>query len=611
LNVENVADDKIHMNEIQQISIFRLINGLWLHISKKRKWQIIAVLTLMLLTAILEILSIGALLPFLSILMSPEGEISNASKLFLYLSNFGFEPKVNSLYSLTLLFIALSMLAGAVRLLLLWSNMKLSFGIGADFSNDIYRKTLYQKYQVHIKRNSSDVISGVMGKTNHVISNVVLPLLTIISSFVIISSLLAFAVLISPLISLVIYGGFFVIYASIILITRKKLYADSIKFSKESSRMVKVLQEALGGIRDIILNSSQQIFCDIYRDTDKKFRAAQLSSQFIGQCPRYIIEALGISLIAATAYYFVDRGDSVTQIVPILAALALSSQRMLPMLQQAYSSWTNIQSGQAALADILDLLNQPLPSYLVGDVSPCINFEHSIQVRNVSFKYLGTDKIVLQNLNFQIDKGDCIGIIGETGCGKSTMVDLLMGLMEPSGGEILIDGELLGNENQHTWMKFISHVPQNIYLCDGTIYENIAFGISKNKINYEKINKAAAQAKILDTIETWPDGFNTIVGENGIRLSGGQRQRIGIARALYKDADLLVFDEATSSLDADTEDDLMRAIDFHFSNLTIIMIAHRISTLKNCNKIFVVSNGTIKKITSYENIKKEYDIPRG
>jgi ATP-binding cassette subfamily B protein len=267
---------------------------------------------------------------------------------------------------------------------------------------------------------------------------------------------------------------------------------------------------------------------------------------------------------------------------------------MLPVLQQLFVSWTTLTGSKSSLIDSIELMDQPLPEFLNAEYVPIV-FQNKIHLKNISFRYSEDSPWVLKELNLIINKGSKIGFMGTTGGGKSTLLDILMNLINPTVGQIFIDDNMLSSNNSRAWQAHIAHVPQAIFLSDSTIAENIAFGIPKNQIDYNLVYEAAKKAQIADIIESWETKYNTIVGERGIKLSGGQRQRIGIARALYKKADVLIFDEATSALDNDTETEVMKAINKLDSHLTIIMVAHRLSTLTNCDFVYEIVNNNIRR----------------
>jgi len=583
--------------------ITTLLRRLWGHISPRRRGQFIFLLVLMLLTAFAEILSIGAVLPFLGVLTAPERifEMPVAQPIIQTLKLT--EPK-QLLLPLTIAFSLAALMAGAMRLLMLWANTRLSFATGADLSTQIYRHTLYQPYEVHCERNSSEVIDGISGKADGVIYRTIFPSLTLVSSSLMLFAILVALLLVEPIIALVAFGGFGLIYLAIIRLTRKQLMVDSECVAYKSTKVIKSIQEGLGGIRDILINSSQKAYCQIYQDADIPLRRAQGNTLFISISPRYGMEALGMLFIAVLAYSLVHQADGITKAIPILGALALGAQRLLPIFQQAYGSWAQINSDQASLKGVLELLDQPLPAYIDQPVI-CMPFNQSITLNKVSFRYNKQADYALNQINLNISKGSRIGFMGVTGCGKSTLLDIVIGLLQPTVGTLQIDDQLISPINSRSWQAHIAHVPQTIFLADSTVEENIAFGIPRNQIDHARVKRAAEQAQIALSIESWPNQYQTFVGERGIRLSGGQRQRIGIARALYKQADVIIFDEATSALDSETEIDVMNAIEGLSKEITLLIIAHRITTLKNCTQIIEMCDGEIIQIGSYQEIFKQ------
>jgi ABC-type multidrug transport system fused ATPase/permease subunit len=575
-----------------------LLKRLWSKFELHRQRQFFMILGLMLFASFAEIISIGAVLPFLSVLTSPERvfEIPIAQPVIRTLQ---ITDPTQLLLPISLAFGLSAVLAGTARLLLLWASAKFSFAAGADISTSIYRRTLYQSYAVHCSRNSSEIIDSISVKSNGVIYGVIVPTLTLISSVVLLLSILIALLIIDPIVALVAFGGFGFIYLVIIRLTRKQLNIDSKCIARESTQVVKSLQEGLGGIRDVLIDGSQKAYCQIYRNADSALRRAQGNSLFIAASPRYGMEALGMLLIAGIAYSLAEQANGIINAVPILGALALGAQRLLPVLQQAYSSWIQINSGRASLADVIELLDQPLPDY-VNKVVGLMPFSRHIVLDRVGFRYEKNSQYILKNLSLTIIKGDRVGFVGRTGSGKSTLLDIIMGLLQPTEGSILIDGQELTVENNRAWQGNIAHVPQVIFLADSTIEENIAFGIPRDQIDYSRVKRAAKQAQISEIIESWPMQYQTYVGERGIRLSGGQRQRIGIARALYKQADVIIFDEATSALDSETEGAVMEAIESLSKELTLLIVAHRFATLKSCNQIVELNKGCIKRVGSYK-----------
>jgi ABC-type multidrug transport system fused ATPase/permease subunit len=582
-----------------------LIRRLWAYISYRRRLQLMVLLLLTIASSIAEIISIGAVIPFLAVLTAPE-KIYDSNLVKPVIDLFGIDSSANLLLPLTILFGIAIFLSGTLRLLLVWVNARFSLAVGAELSADIYRRTLYQPYITQVSRNSSELISALLGKTNAVIFGIIAPILGFLSASLILISILTALFVVDPQIALIACSGFGAMYFLIARGAKKRLAADSELTSRESNLVVKTLQEGLGGIRDVLLDGSQEVYCGIYKRADLSLRRAQASTIFISQSPRYAMETLGTLLIVALAFFLADKPNGVAEAIPKLGALALGAQRLLPALQQAYWAWATMQSSKASLDDILELLDQPLPDYLDGKNESYLSFSKEIILKDVSFRYAEGSPWILRNINLSIKKGDRIGFIGSTGSGKSTLIDVIMGLLVPTEGALYVDGEKLSEKNYRLWQQHIAHVPQAIFLADSTVQNNIAFGASVEQIDNNRVEEAAKLAQISETIKTWPKKYDAFVGERGVKLSGGQRQRIGIARALYKMADLIVFDEATSALDSDTEKEVMKAIDELSSRLTILIIAHRLSTLQNCNLIVELISGKIARIGPYQEVINNY-----
>ena len=586
-----------------------LLKRLWQHINARRQRQFSLLFILMILASLAEIVSIGAVLPFLAVLTEPQ-RIFTLPALQPLIQTLGIANSKQLLLPLTIGFGVAAIGAGAMRLLLLWASTRLSFATGADLSSAIYERTLYQDYGVHTARNSSVIIDGILNKTNNVIFDIVMPTLMVVSAIVMLILILAALIWVDPATALLAFAGFGAIYALVLMLTKKRLRINSERISKESAQVIKTLQEGLGGIRDVLIDGTQETYCQSYRKADAILRHSQGDNTFISSAPRFVVEALGMLLIAALAYWMSIGNEGIAKTVPVLGALALGAQRLVPILQQAYGSWARIKGSQSALAGALDLLDQPMPNAADAAMRP-ITFNRAITLSAIDFSYPSAsadpslaNAAVFNQLNLTIAKGTRLGIIGTTGCGKSTLLDIVMGLLEPSAGELRVDDQIITKHNRAAWQKRIAHVPQAIYLSDNSIAQNIAFGVRPEEIDLERVKAVAAQAQILEIIESWPEKFNTLVGERGVRLSGGQRQRIGIARALYKAADVIIFDEATSALDNDTEETLIQTIEALQADITIMMIAHRLTTLRNCTQIVELGNGNIVRTLSYGELLK-------
>jgi len=554
-----------------------------------RLWQLALLAILMLFGGFSEVVTLGLVVPFLAFLMDP-----------LQALQLPFVAKIASLFDLsdpndlrwqfTLLFSAAVVGSSILRLLIIWATIRIVFNIGHEIGVEVYRRVIYQPYSVHLSTNSSEII-GAIEKVNPIF-HILIGLLNATSALLISVSILVTLIILSPeftIFTIITMGGS---YALIMLIARNRLEKNSEIISKNMIERIKITQEGLGSIRDILLDHGQLKFSNRFRELDWKLRRAQGINYMIGPSPRFIVEGLGILLIAGFAYISVISSDGFSAVIPALGAMALGAQRLLPNLQLIYIGITNVRGGMQSLFDVLEMLGQPIDEQDLIDLIP-LKFEKQIRFENVDFQFQENSPIILRELNFSIAKGESIGFLGPTGSGKSTTLDLLMGLLTPSNGKISVDNIPLVGKALLQWQKNITHVPQDLYLMDASFAENIAFCEAPEDIDLQRVKEAAKLAHIHDFIVDKPESYQSLLGERGVQLSGGQRQRIGIARALYRKASVLALDEATSALDADTEEAVMSSIRKIDSSITIIMIAHRVSTLQHCDYVFRLENGKI------------------
>ena len=592
----------MHLRDVIFVS-----SKLFKELNLRRRRQFILLLFLTVIGSISEVVSLGALVPFLGALTQPEIVLQypyvESSMNFFKLS----DSESDLILFMTIIFIIAAVFSGFMRLVLLRVSIFLSNMAAADISSDIYKRTLYQPYSVHISRSSSEIIAGITQKVSTVV-RVLMSIVTVITSAGLFTSILFGLIYINPRISIMaafIFGSGYTLTA---LVVHQRLLNKGEDISTETTGVVKALQEGLGAIREVLLDGSQQIYSNIYNKSVRTLQRANAESTFLNQAPRFVMESLGIVLIASLAFLLSNEDGGVSAAIPLLGALAFGAQRLIPILQQLYGNWTSFATNYAQLLDVLKLLDQPLPSYDLDKTNQKLEFKDSILLKNLYFHHQSNDSWVLDNINLTIKKGSCLGVIGSTGGGKSTLLDVFMYLLKPSKGDVFIDGEKLSSETANSWQNLIAHVPQSIYLSDSTIKENIAFGVDKKNIDLIQVKKVAKDAQIHNFIEKHKDGYNALVGERGVRLSGGQRQRIGIARALYKGAKVLLLDEATSALDGSTEIEVMKSITELDENLTVIIIAHRISTLSSCDSIIQIENGKIINQNTFEYFSKKNNI---
>ncbi|QNJ30595.1 ABC transporter type 1/ ATPase component [Synechococcus sp. PROS-9-1] len=572
-------------NQQHPLSTPTLLLGIWKHLSRRRRMQLGLLPLVMLSSGVAELVSLGAVLPFLSVLSDPE-RLWQQSLIQVVAVHVGWSRASQLVLPATLAFAAAAVSAALIRLANLWLNGRLAAAIGSDLSCEAYRRTLFQPYCVHVQRNSASIIHTITAQIGQTVGalNAMLQLLT---SAVVAVGLLTGLLLIDTNVALAAAALFCCAYGALAIVSRRELRVNGQKIAKASTLQLKALQEGLGAIRDVLLDGTQPMYLQIYRQADFPQRQFAAKNAFIIAFPRYSLEALGMVAIALLGGALVVQRGSGSAVIPLLGAMALGAQRLLPALQQIYAGWAALKGYNAAMQGVMEMLSQPIPPTVIG-VEP-LPLRQGILLCDVYYRYWQDQPDVLQGLHLEIRPGERIGIIGSTGSGKSTTVDLLMGLLVPTSGKVLVDGADLHDpehpERLLAWRASIAHVPQNIYLADSSISENIAFGVPFDEIDLDRVKRAAGQAQIAKFIESSREGYESFVGERGIRLSGGQRQRIGIARALYKQARVLVFDEATSALDTGTEEAVMAAVEELSQELTIVMIAHRLSTVQKCDRL--------------------------
>jgi ATP-binding cassette, subfamily B, bacterial PglK len=567
------------------------------HLSRRRRWQLGAIFLLMLLGVLPEMVVIGAVVPFLALLtnVSLLDQYPFVSKAF---SMLGWGGETDTLLLASILLAVAAIAAAALRAAISWANLTFTQGVGADIRGEVYSRILYQPYSFHVSNNTSIIIAGLnkTGSVTQTIQSLTRCCVALIFSL----AILAVLIRIDPATAGVAIFGISFLYIAVTLLTARRLRVNGGIIARNERRRVQAILEGLGGIRDVILDGSQHVYLKRFKKFDYAQNRARAAIILISESPRYLIEALGIVFIVFFAFWLGHRSGGISGAIPMLGALALGAQKVLPLVQQFYSNWTIIRGGRSSVMDVLTLLEQPMPSEFRQAPSPgALRLSDRIVLHNVSFRYRSDAPDVIDNLSLEIPRGSRIGLVGETGSGKSTLTDLVMGLLEPTGGSITIDGQVLCSHNRRAWQARVAHVPQTIYLADASIAENIAFGMELEQIDLERVRDAARNAQLADFIEGLPEKYLTSVGENGIRLSGGQRQRIGLARALHKQADFLVLDEATNSLDDVTERSVLNAIKSLSSEITVLIVAHRISTLRDCSHVIELRNGKIARSGSY------------
>jgi ABC-type multidrug transport system fused ATPase/permease subunit len=571
-------------------------------LTPQRRRQFYFVLVLMFAGALAELATIGAVLPFLSLLADPD-RIGRIPALAATFNAVGAVTNSERLLAATVLFIVLAIVTAIVRLQLTWSSQNFIFRLGHELAVNIQRRILLQPYTFHINQNTSALIAS-LEKVGTLVYYVLLQLMQAAIAVIISIFIIAALIYVDPFTALVSAAAFGLIYLLVSVLMRRRLDRNSNIIGSTWDERVKIVQESLGGIRDVIIDGSQAVYLEAFRKIDDRFSNAKTNTAFIGAAPRFIIESLGMSLIAVLAIIMAARQGGLAAALPILGALALGAQRLLPMLQQIYVSWSVAVGNQSLIDQVLELVRLPVDERATETehIAP-LPFRREIRLENVSFAYPSRRASALDDVSFEVLRGQRVALIGKTGSGKSTLADLLMGLLDPTEGRITVDGVPLTRENRRNWQRSIAHVPQAIFLADASIARNIALGVPAERIETDRVIEAAKKAQLDEFVRSLPEGYDSFVGERGIRLSGGQRQRLGIARAIYKEAPVLVLDEATSALDDATEADVMRALDeLGQEGRTIILIAHRLSTISRADLVIRLENGRLVELGSYSEV---------
>ena len=586
-----------HKN-IKKNSSLYLITKLWKLLKSKRKKQLGILLLIIILSGLIEIITIGTFIPFISALSNPD-ELLNYKFINLAAQITNSYENNNLVILTTLIFIIFIIFSTFIRLLNIWLNYKMTAKIGSDISLRAYKRIIYQPYQYITSINSGELISITTSQLDFTVQAISL-ILRITTNFIIITFIGIGLIFLDYQLALL--SGLFIIvpYVIISVFTKRIVLKNSKIINSSMIDKVKSIQDSLNLNKDIILNDLHLEFIQKYKKNDWDIRDKQTENNFLSMFPRYTMEGIGITFIALlSAIFTLIRSDN-GNLIPYLGALTLAAQRLVPTMQQIYSGLANLRGYSSAIESVIKICDLTIPLEYINKTRNYLSFKKNISLKNVSYYFDdNNEKFILNNINLEIKKGEKIGIIGKTGSGKSTLINLISGFLKPTKGKIFIDNkDLYSNKDNNlirSWYELISYVPQQIYLKDGTIWENISL-CEKKDIDHKRMLWAAEQSLLNDFISKKEKGFETLVGEKGIKLSGGQCQRIGIARALYKKSQVILLDEATSALDLKTEKLLINNLMKLNNNFTIIFIAHRLSTLSNCSKIIEINEGKISDL---------------
>jgi ATP-binding cassette, subfamily B, bacterial PglK len=575
------------------------------------KKRALMLFVLILITAVFDMLGVASILPFVALLTNPQLVETNIflSKSYELATNFGVENKLEFLFFIGMGVFLLLILSLIFRALTTYGQVHFSLMQEYIVGKKLVEGYLRQPYSWFLNKNSSKLGKNILSDVKEVIDKTILSLLNVVVHGTTIIALLTLLLIIDIKLALSVGLVFGMSYGIIFYFLKSILSNVGYEREQANKDRFMLVSEAFAATKEVKIRGLEEEYVKRFSKSAKKYAKSQSIAAVVSATPRYFIEAIAFGGMIILILVLMSLGDNFISILPIIALYAFAGYRLIPSLQIIYGSFVLMRF----MGPTLDVLYKDLINLQSSEkrekINSAIPFTKSIILNDVSFKYPNTDKLALKNINLVIPVFNRVGIVGATGSGKTTAIDLILGLLDASKGKISVDEKIITINNKRSWQKNIGYVPQQIYLSDTSVAENIAFGIDKKNINQDSVEQAAKIANLHDFVTNQlPQGYNSNVGERGVRLSGGQRQRIGIARALYDSPQLLILDESTSALDSLTEQVIMEAMYNLKDKITIILIAHRLSTVRNCDRIFLLENGELKAQGKYDELKEASQI---
>ena len=565
------------------------------------KWLFLATLV----TALIEVTGIASILPFIMVVVNRDVIHTNQFLRVLY-DVTGVNSPDHFLMLVGMLVLLVLTVGNGFAALTTWLLMRFAYLCGHTVSERLLMRYLGQPYEFFLNRNTAELNKNMLSEVHRFVAGVLLPSVRMLSKLVVVVFILGMLVVVDPLLALIAVLVLGSAYVAIYGLIRRRL----LRIGKESvglaSSRFKVASEALGAIKELKVLGREYTFLNRYSESSRQYALLEASSEVFSMIPRYALETLAFGGIMLIVVYLLSVKQGVQEILPLVGLYAFAGVRLVPSMQQIFAGLTKLRYHSAVIrvlyADLVEEPSAPL-GFGTEDGKHTSGIEHEIDLRDVNYVYPGAATPVIDALNLTIRTNSTVGIVGPTGSGKTTLVDIILGLLRPARGGLYVDGRPITEWNIRHWRKSFGYVPQTIYLSDDTVARNIAFGIKDAEIDSTAVERAARIAALHDfVVRELPHGYQTIVGERGVRLSGGQRQRIGIARALYHDPPVLVLDEATSALDVITESVIMDAIRHLSHRKTILVIAHRLATVRECDVIYLLDRGRIIASGTYEDM---------
>lgn len=583
-----------------------LARRLWRTLNKRQRRRVVLLIVAIVIMAGLEVVNVSAIVPFLSLASDP-GMIESHALLNWAYRFFGFQDANRFLIAVGLGLFFLMLASNLWSALTTWAQLRLVWSWNHQLSSALLRRYLNRPYTYFLNRNTSDLSKNLLSEVQQVTNQMIKPVILAIGKSVVALGIAAVLFVMNPGLALLVTAVVGGSYGAIYMAVRRRLAAIGKDRVRANSERFTVAAEGLGGIKDVKILHKEYAFWKRFEVPSRRFSRHQATSQTIGAVPRYAIETIAFGSVILILVYMIALEQDLGSIVPILGLYAFAGYRLMPALQQVFSGITAVRFYRAALEQVLDDLEaadeEPARPAVASSAAEPLALRERLELRDLRFRYPGAEREAVCGVSLTIPANATVGIVGATGSGKTTLVDLILGLLRPQSGAILVDGEPVTDEMLLAWQANLGYVPQHIFLMDSSVAENIAFGVPKEEIDMEAVRQAAQIAQIDDFVmNEMPRQYDTVVGERGIRLSGGQRQRIGIARALYRRPSVLVFDEATSALDNATENHVIEAIRTLKGTKTMLMVAHRVTTLADCDTIFMLDRGRLVAQGSYEEL---------
>ena len=563
---------------------------------ERRRFWILVFITFVL--SAIEAASVISILPFLHLISNPEVIETNRVYAWLY-TTFGFEtPRQFMIWAGGVVF-AITVVGLVMKMATMWITTRFALMRSYSFSSRLLTSYLHQPYEWFLSRHTANLGTAILSEVNEVVGRSLLPAVRLIPSVFTASLLILALCLLEPVIAIGSAVVVVVVYGLVFLAINKIMRRiGEIRLQANRDRFHSV-QESMGGVKELKVIGLEDVYLTRFRKAAYRMARIQTTADILSNAPRYVLEAIAFGgMILLVLVLLIQRGADMNAMVPTLGVIAAAGLRLIPALQAIYGLFTSLRQGEATLAsvhgDMIGLDQEHARLRSRREQIPSKPLTRRLELEGIRYSYPGTERSALRGLDMTIEANTTIGIVGGTGAGKTTLVDIMLGLLDPAEGEMRVDGETVTPETRRAWQKTLGYVPQTIFLSDGTVAENIAFGLPPDQIDMAAVERAARIAALHDFVMTeLPDGYGTTVGERGVRLSGGQRQRVGIARALYHDPAMLILDEATSALDNITERAVMEAVHNIAGKKTIVMIAHRLSTVRNCDRIYLLRDGRV------------------